>query len=135
MSYNPLDELAKLRGRRGTVIFPQPQPPDLPDWMKRRYIEPDRRPLPSIAVEDRSTIPAVTPTVEIDDYLREVQRKFDAVAEGRPYKLQSFQSPPGKIRVLDTETDAQGRTVVTRYVDEHGNVKADRRFYLTKKPT
>jgi hypothetical protein len=78
MSYDPLEELAKARRGRATVIFPQPQPPELEPWMKRKWIDPrSLPPIPSVPVENTAITPNMPACVDLDNFTRHLQNKFN----------------------------------------------------------
>jgi hypothetical protein len=74
-------------------------------------------------VEDVAT-PAVSTSVELDNRLRAVQKKFDETTEqARKKLLFPDRPPPGKIEVLATDVDEKGQTWITRFVNRFGNIE------------
>jgi hypothetical protein len=97
-------------------------PPAIP-WWQRKWTPPDPKPLPSVPVDD-SAIPAVHTSPALDNRLRDVQRRFDEAAEQQFRDRQPVQRPPpGKIRILATDVDKQGRTWITKFINSYGNIE------------
>src|SRR6516225_5008596 len=98
--------------RRNEKVKHEPQ--HMNDRSPLRLIwPPPPKSLPSVSVESVETESVMT-SVELDDRLRAVQAKFNEAAEEEFRKRQHPDiPPPGKIEVLATDVDEQGRLWVT----------------------
>ena len=91
--------------RRG--FYEPPYRPKEP-W-ERKYTPPPSKPLPSVRVED-VTGKAVMTSVNLDDRVRALQKKFNKEAELQfRAKMGRDIPPPGKIEILEENVDAHGR--------------------------